>query len=120
VKHHAARGEPSTLGPWLARRRKRVWRALLLGRPIDDADRDFAIQLAEENDERLKTGAVRGLAFLTMGACALWNLHPGPTGEVILVAASVVAPAVYLVGLAYALRVRRWLRRNAPERPPTA
>ncbi len=96
-------------------RLRRLWvgRSLRSGRPVAADDITLAIGLAKDKSRRLKVAYVQGLAFVTMMANALWSMVPWSLAEVLMLVAGVVSLGVFLVGIAYGMRVQRWLRRNS-------
>ena len=101
------------MGEEVRLRRLRVGRALRSGRPIAADDMTLAIELAKDKSRRLKVAYVQGIAFVTMIANALWSMFPWSIAEVLILVGGVVSFGIFLVGIAYGIRVQRWLRRNS-------
>jgi hypothetical protein len=73
----------------------------------------LAIELAKDKSRRLKVAYIQGIAFVTMMANALWALFRWSLAEMLMLVGGVVSLGIYLVGIAYGIRVQRWLRRNS-------
>jgi hypothetical protein len=101
------------MGAEVRRRRLRVGRALRNGRPIAAEDLELAIELARDKSARLKVAYVQGTAFVVILANGLWQMFPWSLTEVLILAGGLVGFGIYLVGIAYGIRVQRWLRRNS-------
>lgn len=105
MKHRAARGEASTVGAEVRRRRLRVERALRNGRPIAADDMGLAIEVAKDKTARLKVAYVQGMAFVVGLANGLWQMFPWPVAEVLILVGGLVGFGIYLVGIAYGIPV---------------
>lgn len=101
------------MGAEVRRRRLRVGRALRNGRPIAADDMGLAIELAKDKSARLKVAYVQGMAFVVLLLNGLWQMFPWSLAEVLILVGGLVAFGLYLVGIAYGIRVQRWLRRNS-------
>ncbi len=101
------------MGTEVRRRRLRVGRALRNGRPIAADDMRLALELAKDKSARLKVAYVQGTAFVVIIANELWQMFPWSLVEVLILVGGLVGFGIYLVGIAYGIRVQRWLRRNS-------
>jgi hypothetical protein len=102
------RGQGRAKGPYLSLDRSRRWKILkdlVFGRVIDPVDEPFARDRAEQAASRLPHGLWMGSFF---GAFLLRYWHSTTMMWVSLI----VATAIYLFGLGFAIRMCLWLRRH--------
>lgn len=93
-------------------RRKKIFSALILDRPIDPADEPYARDRAQRAASKLPHALVTGIA------CSLWvvggwsSLFPLTGGTLALLVLVPVAGAIYLAGLIFGIRMWLWLKRR--------
>jgi hypothetical protein len=93
-------------------RRRKIVKALILGRTIDPADEPFARARASHAAAQLPQALGRGSFFGSLLALYWESLLPLTAATTTIVVCAVVALVIFLLGLSFAIRMRLWLRRN--------
>ena len=93
-------------------RRRRILRALISGVALAPADQPFARERASHAAAQLPQALGRGAFFGLLVVSPSWSLFPLTAGTTTMLVLLVVAVAIYLAGLGFALRMRWWLRRH--------
>lgn len=93
-------------------RRRKILNAVVLGRAIDPSDEPFARARATYAAAQLPQALGRGSVFGFLLALHWESLFPLTAATTTIVVGAVVAVAIFLLGLGFAIRMRLWLRRN--------
>lgn len=94
-------------------RRRKILKALILGRAVAPADKPFARDRACQAAAQLPQGLWRGAFFGLLVAASWSSLFPLTVGTTAMLVLFALAASIYLGGLTFALRMRSWLRRHS-------
>lgn len=93
--------------------RRKILKALILGRAIDPEDDQFARDRAGHAAAQLRQGLWRGAFFGVFIAASWSSLFPLTAGSTAILALFAFSLAIYVGGMGFALRMRRWLRHHS-------
>ncbi|SOC51903.1 hypothetical protein SAMN05660748_3887 [Blastococcus aggregatus] len=93
-------------------RRRKILKALILGRAIAPEDEQFARDRAGQAAAQLPQGLLRGALFSLFIASSWWSLFPLTVGSKAILVLLAFAVLIYVGGMGFALRMRMWLRRE--------
>lgn len=93
--------------------RRRILKALLLGRPIEPADEPFARDKATSVSSRLPHGLLMGVVFGVFCGTSVESLFPLSPGTTALLVVGVLCVLTYVLCVAGGLRIWLWLRKRS-------
>jgi hypothetical protein len=93
--------------------RRRIFKALVLGRPVEAGDEPFARDKASEVSSRLPHALFMGVVFGVFMGNGVTVLFPLTPSSAALLALGVVAVLIYAVGLGVGFRLWWWLKRQS-------
>jgi hypothetical protein len=89
-----------------------LWQ-VIAHRPLNTMDHEYALAEARRITERIPSALVSGLVYVGFIASSWSVFSPENVSGLIFLALLVVSVALYLGGLAFAIRVWLWLKRQS-------